>query len=188
MTTHYIDITCLPDPETSVPQLLGTLYGRLHLALVERGDGAIGVSFPRHSNTPRSLGNQLRLHGSEAALRELLSRDWLKGVRDHVSQTDIAPVPADAGHRTVCRRQFKTNVERLRRRRMKRKGETAAQAAAAIPASVERNPGLPFVHLRSGSSGQEFCLFVAFGPLLGDAVGGTFNTYGLSNEATVPWF
>lgn len=188
MTSHYIDITVVPDPETSVPQLLGALYGRLHMALVERRAGDIGVSFPRYSTSPRSLGNLLRLHGSEAALRTLMSLDWLKGVRDHVRLSELALAPADAPHRVVRRRQFKTNAERLRRRRMKRKNETQAQAAAAIPDTVERQPSLPFVHLRSQSTGQSFCLFVSLGPLMDRSVPGGFNAYGLGGTATVPWF
>lgn len=188
MTTHFIDIAVVPDPETSVPQLFTALYGRLHFALVERGSGDIGVSFPRYSVTPRSLGNMVRLHGGESALRELMASDWLKGVRDHVRLSELAPVPSNASHRVVRRRQFKTNVERLRRRRMKRKGETEAQAAAAIPETVERRPGLPFAHLRSHSTGQPFCLFVSLGPLLEEPVPGDFNTYGLGGKATVPWF
>ncbi len=188
MTSHYIDITVVSDPEISIPQLLGALYGRLHLALVERGDNDIGVSFPRYSTTPRSLGNLLRLHGSEVALHALMGNDWLKGVRDHVRLSTLALVPAGASHRVLRRRQFKTSVERLRRRRMKRKNETEIQATAAIPDNVERRPELPFAHLRSHSTGQPFCLFVSLGPLLDMPVPGDFNTYGLSGVATVPWF
>lgn len=188
MTSHYIDITVLPDLETSIPQLFAALYDRLHLALVGHGAGDIGVSFPRYSMTPRSLGNRLRLHGSEAALRTLMSNDWLKGVRDHVRLSEPALVPMEASYRVVRRRQFKTNVDRLRRRRMKRKSETAAQAAAAIPDNVERRPDLPFVYLRSHSTGQPFCLFVSLGPLLDRPVPGGFNTYGIGEGATIPWF
>jgi CRISPR-associated endonuclease Csy4 len=97
-------------------------------------------------------------------------------------------VPADAPHRTVRRRQFKTNADRLRRRRMRRKGETAEQAAAAIPDSVERTPDLPYVQLRSASTGQPFCLFIEQKEGQGAAGQGGFNTYGLSLGASVPWF
>ena len=66
MTSHYIDLRVVPDPETSAPQLLGALYDRLHLALVERRCDGIGVSFPGYSLNPHAIGNVLRLHGSEA--------------------------------------------------------------------------------------------------------------------------
>ena len=35
MTTHYIDITLLPDPEFSHAHLLGALVAKLHRALVQ---------------------------------------------------------------------------------------------------------------------------------------------------------
>ena len=191
MTTHYIDITLLPDPEFSHAHLLGALLSKLHRALVQRKASDIGVSFPQHVNAPlskRTLGAVLRLHGSPAALQALMAEPWLKGMRDHVQVSDLAAVPVGVQYRMVQRRQFKTNADRLRRRRMARKGETAEQAAAAIPDTVERKTNLPFAQLRSSSTGQPFCLFVEHGTLQPQAVVGSFNTYGLSLSATVPWF
>lgn len=188
MTTHYIDLNALPDSETSSPQMLGVLFERLHLALVQQRLDNIGSSFPGYSVTPRTLGATLRLHGDEVPLRRLADADWLKGLRDHVRMTEIARAPEDAPHRIVQRKQFKTNAERLRRRRMRRKGETAEQAAAAIPLTIERIPNLPYLHLRSRSTGQPFCIFIALGPLTRTAIPGPFNSYGLSGTATVPWF
>lgn len=188
MTTHYADLSIVPDPESSLVHLLGALYDRLHLALVQQRRDNIGVSFPGYSTNPRSLGHVLRLHASAEVLSDFLQTDWLKGMRDHVRAPEIAAAPPDAIHRTMQRRQFKTSVERLRRRRMQRKRETAHQAADAIPSSVQRTPDLPYAHVRSRSSGQPFCLFLALGAPKTAAVPGTFNTYGLSATATIPWF
>lgn len=188
MTTHYLDLTVIPDPETSAPQLLSALHSKLHQALVQLRVDDIGVSFPRYSRNPRGLGNILRLHGSPSGLQRLMDNDWLKGVRDHVRMTEISPAPVTAEHRTVSRKQFKTNAERLRRRRMKRKGESAEQAALAIPSTVERKPDLPFIQLRSQSTMQAFHLFIALGPPRPDPVAGSFNSYGLGGRATIPWF
>lgn len=188
MTTHYIDITLLPDPEFSHAYLLSALVSKLHRALVQLQASDIGISFPRHSLRPRTLGSVLRLHGTDAALQRLMAQPWLQGMRDHVHIATLAQVPPQAQHRLVHRRQFKTSAERLRRRRMQRKGETAEQAAAAIPDTVERRPDLPYVQLRSSSTGAQFCLFVEHGALQASAVSGGFNTYGLSLGASVPWF
>lgn len=191
MSTYYIEITLLPDPEFSPAHLLGALVAKLHRALVQEQSSDIGVSYPQHVSQPRTrrtLGAVLRLHGTAAVLQRLMAQDWLRGMRDHVQVSALSLVPADTQHRVVRRRQFKTNVDRLRRRRMHRKGETAEQAKAAIPDSVERYPDLPFVQLRSSSTGQSFCLFVDHGPLLAHPVSGSFNTYGLADQATVPWF
>lgn len=186
MTTHYIDITLLPDPEFSHVHLLGALVAKLHRVLVQLRSEDIGVSFPEHR--PRNLGAVLRLHGNEAALQALMAEPWLQGMRDHVRLAELAGVPAGAAHRQVTRRQFKTSAERLRRRRMRRKGETHEQARAAIPDSVERRPELPFVQLRSASTDQPFCLFIEHGPELEQASAGSFNSYGLSLGASIPWF
>jgi CRISPR-associated endonuclease Csy4 len=188
MTTHYIDITLLPDPEFSHAHLLGALMAKLHRILVTLRADDIGISFPQYSLRPRSLGDVLRLHGDEAALARLMAQAWLQGMRDHVRLTEAMPTPAKSKHIAVERRQFKTNVDRLRRRRMRRKGETMEQASAAIPDSVARQPDLPYVHVRSASTGQAFCLFIEQGEVLEEAARGAFNSYGLGQGATVPWF
>lgn len=188
MTTHYVDLTVMPDAETSIAPLMGALYDRLHRALVQQRIDSIGVSFPQYSVIPRNLGDTLRLHGSEAVLQGFMASDWLRGVRDHVRSSGVAVTPPGAPHRVVGRRQFKSNVDRLRRRRMKRKGETAEQAAHAIPDAAAEKPHLPYAHLRSLSTGQPFCLFIALGPLQPEPIPGHFNTYGLGEGSTIPWF
>jgi CRISPR-associated endonuclease Csy4 len=188
MTTHYVDVTLLPDPEFSHAHLLGALVAKLHRALAQFRADDIGISFPEYSMRPRSLGRVLRLHGGGTPLQCLMAQPWLQGMWDHVKLTEVMPVPPGAMHRVVQRRQFKTNAERLRRRRMRRKGETAGQAAAAIPDGIERRPDLPYVQLSSASTGQSFCLFVDQEAKSAEAVSGTFNSYGLSQGSTVPWF
>ncbi|GAB3360459.1 MULTISPECIES: type I-F CRISPR-associated endoribonuclease Cas6/Csy4 [Giesbergeria] len=191
MTTHYIDIRLLPDPEFSPAHLWRALYAKLHRALVQQAISSVGVSFPQYQLRSQSLGQVLRLHGHATPLEQFMATDWLKGMYDHVDITPVGLVPSQAQHRIVQRRQFKTSAERLRRRRMQRKGETAEQAAIAIPSHVERNPRLPYVQLRSNSSGQSFYLWIELGPLHETPVPGSFNTYGLGQAdrgASIPWF
>ena len=188
MNSYYIDIRLLPDPEFSQAHLMGALYAKLHRALVGLDTHEIGVSFPQYSVQPRTLGQIMRMHGGESVLGALLSTDWLRGMRDHVEVGNICVVPQVVQHRRLLRRQFKTSVDRLRHRRMRRKGETYEQAAEAIPAGIEQQPDLPYVQLRSASTGQRFCLFLALGDPEPHPVPGSFNTYGLSSTATLPWF
>jgi CRISPR-associated endonuclease Csy4 len=47
---------------------------------------------------------------------------------------------------------------------------------------------LPFILLRSQSTGQIFRLFIRHGPPQPESQPGNFNRYGLSNGPTVPWF
>jgi len=188
MLSHYLEISVRPDPEFTEPMLVSALLSKLHRALAELHSETIGISFPEHTLSPRSLGKTLRIHANATALDNLTNTQWLRGMRDHVFCTEIQPIPSTVEYRTVSRRQFKTNVERLRRRRMKRKGESYEEAAAQIPVTVERNPNLPFATLRSLSTGQSFNLFVEHGDLLSEPASGSFSSYGLSNQATIPWF
>lgn len=185
---HYLDIRVLPDPEFAQNVLLGALVSKLHRGLVAIESDNIGISFPQHAMQPRTLGDLLRLHGPLDRLNGLMQAGWLKGMNDHIDLHEIKGIPDSVGHRVVRRRQFKTNADRLRRRRMKRKNETWEQAAEHIPDQVERRVNTPFVMVRSSSSGKAFPLFVEHCEAQSTPVPGSFSTYGLSQGATVPWF
>jgi CRISPR-associated endonuclease Csy4 len=188
MMDHYIDILLLPDPEFPASMLMGALYNKLHKALVVLDSRDIGISFPQYQLKPRTLGQSMRLHASEKRLHKLMAENWLQGMRDHVQVSGVLPIPEVAQYCVVSRRQFKTNADRLRRRRMQRKGESYEQAVQAIPHSIERKPNLPFVMLRSQSTGQAFALFIAQSEVLSEPLQGSFNTYGLGQNASIPWF
>ena len=193
--SYYIDLRLRPDPETAPTQLLAALYTRLHrtLAAAARASGAseasvIAVGFPDYDDSRHTLGQCLRLYGSDAALQSWASRVWLGSLRDHVSMAAPLQVPAHAVHRTLRRVQVKSSPERLRRRLMKRHQLSEEQARQRLPDSVGTVTGLPFVQLTSASTGQQFRLFLALGPAQSQSQAGDFNTYGLSTTATVPWF
>jgi CRISPR-associated endonuclease Csy4 len=200
---HYVDIRLQPDAEFAPAMLMAALFTKLHKALVVGAHQDIGASFPQvqeAANTaavkpsrtgahPRyRLGLVLRLHGSAVALAALMASDWLRGMRDHVLCGPVQAVPAQHGYRTVNRVQVKSNPERLRRRQMRRHGLTAEQAQARIPDSAAEMLDLPFLTLRSQSTGQTFRLFIRHGSLQDAPVLGEFGAYGLSPQTTVPWF
>jgi CRISPR-associated endonuclease Csy4 len=185
---HYVDIDVRPDPEFPAYQLMSALYAKLHRALVARQGAGIGVSFPGFDPQGTHLGTRLRLHGSLAALAELLEGDWLTGMRDHVALAPPRPVPPDARHRFVKRVQVKSSPERLRRRLMRRSSLDEREARERIPDELVQLTRLPFVQLRSTSTGQSFRLFIEHGPMQPGAAAGGFNAYGLSQGATIPWF
>jgi CRISPR-associated endonuclease Csy4 len=97
-------------------------------------------------------------------------------------------VPARVSHRTVSRVQAKSSPERLRRRQMHRHGLSEAEAQERIPDTVAERLALPFVSIRSRSTKQTFRLFIVHGVSKGTPQSGMFNSYGMSNEATIPWF
>ena len=185
---HYLDLKLLADPEFPATQLMNALFAKLHRGLVELGSADIGISFPDSPRIGHGFGQRLRLHGTAAALDRLLALNWLSGMRDHVQLTELAAVPANAQHRSLRRVQVESSPERLRRRAIKRHGLTEEQARQRIPDHAGKTTDLPFIDLRSQSSGQRFRLFIAQGPIQATAQPGTFNAYGLSHEATVPWF
>ena len=182
---HYIDIKVLPDPEFSFSVLMNELFAKLHRALVEAGHGEIGVSFPQAQKT---LGDTVRLHGSQSALQRLMAIAWLKSLTDYTCVTSITTVPDNCRYRVVKRVQAKSSVERMYRRSIKKGWLTTEEAETKINAGNEQQLKLPFVQIKSHSSGQVFRLFIQHGKLLDSPVKGKFSAYGLSDEATIHWF
>lgn len=185
---HYIDIALLPDPEFPETTLMNALFMKLHRGLVAHGTGDIGVSFPEVDQTRRMLGRKLRLHGTQDSLEKFMSSGWTRGMRDHMEVTAALSVPANSEHRVVRRMQAKSSVDRLRRRLMQRKSIDAEAACEAIPDSAAHFLDLPYVEIASHSTGQNFKLFIEHGQPSSEARSGSFSAYGLSAEATVPWF
>lgn len=184
---RHVDIHIRPDPEFQSTTLMNALFSKLHRVLAAHNSGRIGISFPRVDQGP-ALGTVLRLHGNETDIQSLMHRDWLKGMHDHIKVDAISTVPATAHHRRVRRVQVKSSPERLRRRLMRRHGISEAEARQRIPASVAQQTNLPYVTVDSGTTRQRFRLFIEHGPIQTNPSEGEFNSYGLSNQATIPWF
>lgn len=201
---HYVDVRLQPDAEFAPAMLMAALFTKLHKALATGAHQGIGASFPQvqeatgeapaakptrtGAHPPYRLGLVLRLHGTASALALLIASDWLRGMRDHVLCGPVQAVPEKHGYRAVNRVQAKSNPERLRRRQMRRHGLSAEQAQTRIPDSAAEVLDLPFLTLRSQSTGQTFRLFIRHGPIQPEPVQGTFGAYGLSPATTVPWF
>ena len=182
---NYINIKVLPDPEFTSSVLMNALFAKLHRAMVEAGKGEIGVSFPQ---AQKALGDTVRLHGSQNALERLMTLGWLKGLTDYTSVTPATAVPDNCRFRVVKRVQAKSSVERMYRRSVKKGWLTAEEAEARMSTSKEQQLKLPFIQLKSHSSGHAFRLFIQQGKFLDVSVKGSFSAYGLSDVATVPWF
>jgi CRISPR-associated endonuclease Csy4 len=203
---HYIDFRIRPDPEFPVAQVMNALFQKLHLALADLRSTDIGVSFPEYREQPPTLGGCLRLHAPADRLRAVAAHPRLSGLRDYLDMTPPMPVPPRAQYRVVHREQAKSNPERLLRRQMRRHGYASTEAArqAAIEAVMARRGvtaqnaasrvdraqtlSLPYVSIRSHSTGQSFRLFIGHGTLQSQPSPGKFNAYGLSDHATIPWF
>jgi len=186
--THYTDIHILSLPEIAPEHILEKLFAKIHLALATLNRSDIGLSFPDVNEKRPSLGQRLRLHGSEQALRLLLDQAGIVTMRDYLQLDSIQPTPEHAAFRQLRRVQIKSSADRLRRRLAKRHNLTMEEAAARIPESAAGKLNLPFIQVQSHSSGQTFHLFISHGVIRQTPIPGEFNAYGFSTKATVPWF
>ena len=189
----YLDITLLPNAEASLGFLWHKVYGKLHLALVEQqtanGNSAIGVSFPEYGNKNFPLGAKLRLFApTQLQLQNLDMGKWSSGLTDYSHYTSIKKVPLNVTNfARFSRKQLKTNMDRLARRRAKRKNEPFEQALKHFYGFKDHESKLPFVSMNSLSKKERFRLFIEK-EMVEQEEFGEFTCYGLSKGATVPWF
>jgi CRISPR-associated endonuclease Csy4 len=190
MSTHYVDLRVLPDPEFSAQLLLNELFARLHRVLVAARRDSVAVSFPGYGANAGSLtlGDRLRVVAPADELATLQAQAWLGGLRDQLNISELRAVPHNAQPRTLRRVQVKSSPARLMRRHARRHGLSEAEASARVPAGPGERLALPYLEVRSSSTGQEFRLYLRLGPPEPEPRPGSFNAYGLSASATVPWF
>lgn len=188
----YCDITLLPDAEANLGFLWQKVFGQVHLALVANklpdGNSAVAVSFPAYADKAFPLGNKLRMMaGDEKELQVLNLDKALSRLADYSHMSSIKPVPQSNLHVNFWRVRFDSNIERLARRRAKRKGICFEDALGHYASFDEEQSKLPYIQLQSSSRGERFRLFIEKAELK-EAVEGDFNCYGLSKTATIPWF
>lgn len=185
----YIDIQVYPATEIPAHSVLATLYDRLHGALVQLRRTDIAVAFPEYSLKPRSVGNTIRIISAVDALQMLMAIPWINSLKDYVSIDVQKSIPSNAPHRRFTRVQVKSSPERLRRRFLQRHPQTSPEEACnRFPDNAAMKLELPFIQLYSASTGQQYPLFLRLGAKEPMAMHGEFNSYGLSQTATIPWF
>jgi CRISPR-associated endonuclease Csy4 len=142
-------------------------------------------------------------------MRDHLHLGEISPVPENVQHRQVSRVQAKSNPERLRRRQMRRHPEmseadvrraalqRLRdahQKRIEANGGNGAgddefneaQASARFDRSQRLN--LPFIPLRSQSTGQTFYLFIRHGPPQPKPQPGNFNRYGLSNGPTVPWF
>jgi CRISPR-associated endonuclease Csy4 len=196
---YYLDITLLPDTEITLGFIWQKVYQQVHIALaenkIEENSSAIALAFPQYSLTGDKkiefpLGNKLRIFApTEELLTKLAIHNWLKRFSDHAHISSIKAVPEKVNE-FVCvkRKQCKTNLSRLARRRAKRKDESFEQALQHYESFNDEQSKLPFINVNSISKKEQFRLFIEQ-KMENEAAEGEFNCYGFSKvQATVPRF
>ncbi|AJQ97034.1 type I-F CRISPR-associated endoribonuclease Cas6/Csy4 [Gynuella sunshinyii] len=181
---YYFDIRVLPDPEFKETILMNAVYAKLHRIIMKAGQGRTGLSFPEFA---KSLGAVMRVHGSAGDLDNLLTENWLQGLRDYTEVTATLPVPSGCKHRVVRRRQAKS-AHNKRKRLITKGWKTVEDAWQKYPEESSTLLKLPYAQFQSMSSKSMMRVFVEHGPLIEQPVNGVFSSYGLSQTATIPWF
>lgn len=192
---HYIEITLIESSDINLFGLWSKVFQQIHLGLVEiqddQGHVAVGISFPDYVTGEKYsvLGGKLRLFGQdEATLIQFNACKWLSRLSDYVHCTSIRPVPEKiTGYNIYQRDQPKTNRARLARRYAKRHNVNYETALVLYSEMVHKNITTPFIHLKSLSGNQEFCLWIKK-TIVAEPLGTTFSSYGLSAISTVPDF
>jgi len=180
----YRDIHLRRDPELAPTILMNAAFTKLHIALVDAQHDGIGVSFPKADKT---LGSCLRLHGSAEDLIAL-GVNWLRSLRQSVQIQEIQRVPDQHQHCRVQRIRVKSNPENLLRREIRKGRLEPSQAEEYLRRFPAQKSDLPFLNLKSYSTSHRYRLFIQQTQVEQPQLEGVFNTYGISQQATVPWF
>lgn len=196
---YYQELTLIPDAEISPYFIWQKLYTQLHIALADvknnHGIDSIGVSFPNYRYENKNgkefatLGNKLRVFGSESDLNTLDLPKWLSKLTDYVHLKAIAEVGDKASEYLVVRRYRYKNLTRQAR-------SFAAHKNIAYDVALEHcrqyktgsRENYPFINLASADTGQFFKLGIRQ-ETVNTQMQGSFTTYGLSHVdhlVTVP--
>jgi len=187
---YYIDIKLLSDGEIALGFLWKKVYQQVHLALVEATNDSIALSFPTYGAKFFPMGDILRIFSpSKDELYDLKLGEWLKRLNDYIDTSNILETPNNTEYANFKRRQFKFYDDVLKRaeHQAKRRGIALEESLKHFEGYSNKRNTLPFIMVKSLSSDQELKLFLEKHSISSE-VKGTFNTFGLSKIATVPWF
>lgn len=181
---YFIDIKLMPSKEIQENILLNQLYTNFHKRLYDLNSDSIGVSFPKYS---LKLGNIFRIHGLQTDLEILQKVDWIKELLKFCDVSEISLVPDGAKYRIVSRIQ--TTMSQSKLRRLVKRGTIKEEDIKGYKAKLfQKSLDNPFVELVSVSNGKRHRRFIQFSDLSKNQLKGSFDFFGLSKTATVPWF
>lgn len=194
MLTHYFELRAIPQLELSEVDVMNHLMQHLHHSLA-KFQGQIGICFPRYTKQGCTLGGIIRLFGTAeklSALKQALNQQYT--VTDYAILLDIKPIPSFQENKT------KRNllVSRVRTKGMSalRRAENRLIKQGVWNDNVRQNMikkwgeswlNYPHCHLKSGSNGQNFILWINQRSVANQQLG-EFNSYGMSQTTTVPDF
>lgn len=194
MLTHYFELRAIPQLELSDIEVMNQVMQSLHYCLAKY-QGQIGICFPCYSKKRQTLGGIIRLFGTEQqlnALKQALNQQYI--VQDYTIMMAIQPIPMtkdDGGHRYLLVSRVRTKGMSALRRSEKRLTAQGVWNEEVRQAMIKKwgdvSLSYPHCHLKSVSNGQHFILWVNQ-RFVAKEHAGNFNSYGMSQSATVPHF
>lgn len=152
-------------------------YTELHKALYEMHSNKIGVSFPLLGDT---MGRILRVHGNMESLVKL------RNYYPYYLLMDISKTPKEVQHCIYKRRQPTMSQSKIRRL-IKRGNMPVDKIAEYNKKMNERKTRLPYLEIRSASSGQLYRRFIK--KIISEKnEEGNFDCFGFSETRTVPFW
>ncbi len=181
---YYIDIQIQPDAEMRENVLLNKVYTKFHKALFTLQSNDIGVSFPEYRMT---LGRTLRIHATKNRLTQLQQLNWIGGLSGYCKVSAIQAIPDKVTYRTVSRIQ--TTMSSAKLQRLIKRGTIAESNIKQYKAKIfTRGLDNAFLEIESTSNGYKHRRYIKFGELTETPTIGQFDSFGLSKEATIPYF
>ncbi len=186
--THYFDVTAIPQEELILPEVMAIIFSALH-TIIPRFKGEIGVGFPRYFLRQAKFGPVLRVFGRKEALEQIIKDLRATEAGEYGVIGKIAEVPAIVEGYAHFKRVRKKGMSDLRRakRRMEARGEWSEEVGLQLAAQYATSLKLPFLVLKSQSTGKRFSLWVER-TLASNSGEGAFDAYGLSRTRAVPIF
>jgi CRISPR-associated endonuclease Csy4 len=189
---YYIEVTFRPTSDISLSFLWKKVFSRIHFGFVamqnENGTVPLGIAFPEYSDVPPTLGSKFRIIAEDPDFLEAFNvKKCLSIFHDYVHISGSRSVPDRTEYVTYRRFQPQGNAQRIARRKAKRECISVNEALEKLKGFEDQKVSLPYIQLKSVSSGNDFSLFIKKEEADSSSEF-LFNTYGLSKGGTVPEF
>lgn len=181
---YYYDIKILPNTEMRENVLLNKVFTKLHKGLYDLNADDIGVSFPEYK---MSLGKKIRIHSTKERILEFSKINWLGELKGYCTIGEVFPVPSKVIYRTISRIILNMTNSKLRRL-IKRGSITTEEAKQYKSKMYAQSLSQGYLELESNSTKQIYRLYIELGEPKDAITIGKFNHFGLSKEASIPWF
>jgi CRISPR-associated endonuclease Csy4 len=148
----------------------------------------IGLSFPEWEEGSVVLGKTIRIHSSwTKELMQLMRIDWIGDLSKYCSVSEIIKTPVGCKYRIVSRIQPTMSKSKLRRLILRGSIKKIDIKLYKIK-NLSNGISNPYLEMISGSNGNLYRRYIKFSELLDSPTEGVFDQFGLSKNATVPWF